>query len=388
MRPATASHPIALPEHVAAAEGDMAISAPGQPDHDVLGSLLAGCNANEVRTGPVRALPQVIAALGGNPQSVFRAADIDLDRFLSDHEQRLDYVETARLFSSAIGHTQCPHLGMLVGRRTSLDYLGPVALLMRSAATVGDALRDLVTHAQLHDRGSALMLLPLTEQFSLLGYVIQRHDLAEPKPLIDTAVMIGLQIMRELLGPTWTPVRVQLAYRKPSDSAAYLRAFGCPVRFNANVSAMVIANPQLGQKLGTANPQLHQSLHAAFSAAAELTLAEQISHQLHPLLLAGEARADQIASRVGLHIRTLHRRLEAEGTHLQQLVTASRQSLAFQLLGNTNLPVSLIAQSLQYQDPNAFSRAFRTWTGSSPQQWRHASQGVACADGSSPAHQE
>lgn len=377
MRPATASHPIALPEHVAAAEGDMAISAPGQPDHDVLGSLLAGCNANEVRTGPVQALPQVIAALGGNPQSVFQAADIDLDRFLSDHEQRLDYVETARLFSNAIGHTQCPHLGMLVGRRTSLDYLGPVALLMRSAATVGDALRNLVTHAQLHDRGSALMLLPLTGQFSLLGYVIQRHGLADPKPLIDTAVMIGLQIMRELLGPTWSPVRVQLAYRTPSDSAAYPRAFGCPVRFNANVSGMVIANPQLGQTLRTADPQLHQSLQAAFSAAAELTLAEQISHQLHPLLLAGEARADQIASRVGLHIRTLHRRLEAEGTHLQQLVTASRQSLAFQLLGNTNLPVSLIAQSLQYQDPNAFSRAFRTWTGSSPQQWRNASQGVA-----------
>lgn len=386
MRPATANHPIALPEHVAS-EGDVAISAPGQPGRSVPGSLLAGCNANEVRTGPMQALPQVIAALGGNPQSVFQAADIDLDRFLSDHEQRLDYVETARLFSSAIGHTQCPHLGMLVGRRTSLDYLEPVAPLMRSAATVGDALRDLVTHAQLHDRGSALMLLPLTDQFSLFGYVIHRHDLADPKPLIDTAVMIGLQIMRELLSPTWTPVRMQLAYRTPSDSAAYLRAFRCPVQFNANVSGFIIANSQLGQKLATANPQLHQSLHTAFSAAADLTLAEQISHQLPPLLLAGEARADQIAGRVGLHIRTLHRRLEAEGTHLLQLITASRHSLALQLLANTNLPVSLIAQSLQYQDPNAFSRAFRTWTGSSPQQWRNASHAVACAVGSGPAHQ-
>ncbi|WP_448680663.1 AraC family transcriptional regulator ligand-binding domain-containing protein [Pseudomonas nicosulfuronedens] len=386
MRPATANHQTA-PHARVAAEGDVAAAAHGQPGRSVLGSVLAGCNPNELRTGPVRALPQVITALGGNPQCVFKAADIDLSRFVSDHEQRLDYVETARLFATAIGHTRCPHLGMLVGRNVSLDYLGPVGQLMRSAATVGDALHDLVTHAQLHDRGSALMLLPLTGQFSLLGYVIQRHDLADPKPLIDTAVMIGLQIMRELLGPTWTPVRVQLAYRKPADSVPYLRAFGCPVRFNANVSGMVIANQQLGQTLGTANPQLHQSLLGVFSAAAGLTLAEQISHRLHPLLLAGEARSEQIANRVGLHIRTLHRRLEAEGTHLQQLVTASRQSLAFQLLANTNLPVSLIAQSLQYQDPNAFSRAFRTWTGSSPQQWRNASQGVAYADGSGSAHQ-
>ena len=378
MRPATANSPIASHDTFAADRNTAAAAVPHERSgQGVLDSALLGCNPNEVRTGPVKALPQVITALGGNPHRVFAAADIDLSRFLNDQEQRLDYVETARLLSIASGHTQCPHLGMLVGRRVSLDYLGPVAQLMRSAPTVGDALHDLVTHAQLHDRGSALMLLPLTDQFSLFGYVIHRHDLAAPKALIDTAVMIGLQIMRELLSPTWTPVRVQLAYRKPSDSAIYQRAFRCPVRFNANVSGFVIANQQLGQSLETANPQLHQSLHGAFSTAGGLTMAERISHQLPPLLLAGEARSEQIANRVGLHIRTLHRRLEAEGTHLQQLVTASRQSLAFQLLANTNLPVSLIAQSLQYQDPNAFSRAFRTWTGSSPQQWRNASQGVA-----------
>lgn len=377
MRPATAHLPTALHEIVASpGHAALAIAANEPPGQGVLESSLAGCNPNEVRTGPVRALPQVITALGGNPHCVFKAADIDLKRFLNDQEQRLDYVETSHLFSLAMGHTQCPHLGMLVGRRVRLDDLGPVGQLMRSAATVGDALHDLVTHARLHDRGAALMLLPLTDPFSLFGYVIHRHDLAAPEALIDTAVMIGLQIMRELLGASWTPVRVQLAYRRPTDSTAYQRAFRCPVRFNANVSGMIIANTQLRQALGSANPQLHRSLQGAFAAsAAGLTMAEQISHQLHPLLLAGEARSERIASRVGLHIRTLHRRLEAEGTHLQQLVTSSRQSLAFQLLANTNLPVSLIAQSLQYQDPNAFSRAFKTWTGSSPQQWRNASRG-------------
>ncbi len=32
-----------------------------------------------------------------------------------------------------------------------------------------------------------------------------------------------------------------------------------------------------------------------------------------------------------------------------------------------------IAYSLQYQDPNAFSRAFKSWTGCSPQHWRNTS---------------
>ncbi|RFQ09706.1 hypothetical protein D0N87_31100, partial [Pseudomonas sp. ATCC 13867] len=51
-------------------------------------------------------------------------------------------------------------------------------------------------------------------------------------------------------------------------------------------------------------PTSHQQLRGAIVAAtAGLTTSELIRHQLHSLLLAGEARAEQIAERVGLHIR-------------------------------------------------------------------------------------
>lgn len=101
-------------------------------------------------------------------------------------------------------HAQCTHLGILVGRRPCLKDLGPVGQLMQCAATAEEALHDLV-------------------------------DLTDPRPLIDTAVMIGLQILGELIGPHWPPVRVQLAYHKPADAAFYTRAFRCPVQFNASV---------------------------------------------------------------------------------------------------------------------------------------------------------
>ena len=333
-------------------------------------------NSGEVRTGPAKSLPQVITALGGDPVRVFEAADIDLEKFVNDRDQRLDYNETNHLFCTAIGQTQCPHLGMLVGRHSSLDDLGPVGQLMLCAATVEEALHDLVEHSKLHDRGAAPLFFPLTEQFSLLGYVINRNDLSTPRPIIDAAMMIGVRALRELIGPDWAPVRAQLAYRTPSDASAYVRMFRCPVQFNANVSGIVILNQQLRQRLKTAAPCRHELLRGAIAAAtSQLTTSELIRHQLHSLLLTGEANAGQIANRVGLHIRTLHRRLDAEGTHVQQLINESRQSLAMQLLTHTSLPVSAIAQSLQYQDPNAFSRAFKLWTGCSPRSWRSASCG-------------
>ena len=217
-------------------------------------SPLTLCNLGEMPTAPIKITPQVITALGGNPQQVFKAAGIDLHAFINDHEQRLGYNEISRLFNTAIQHTQCSSIGILVGLGFSLKNLGPIGQLMLSASTVEEALHDLVTHSKLHDRGGAPLLLPLNDQLSLLGYVIHSHDVIDPRSLIDVLIMIGFQTLRELLGPDWTPVRVQLAYHKPPDSAAYARVFRCPVQFNANVSGLVVSTPKLGQKLKTAKP--------------------------------------------------------------------------------------------------------------------------------------
>lgn len=327
----------------------------------------------ELRTGPVQILPQVIGELGGCPQQVFRSARLNLDQFINDGEHCLDYHDIARLFRTAVQHTHCDHIGLLVGRRFMLDDLGPVGRLMRFAGTVHEALHDLTAHSQLHDRGGTPLLLPLSGQFSLLGYVTHHYDLSNPAPVIDSVVMIGFRILRELLGPGWVPVRVQLAYRQPTNTAYHQRAFRCPVQFDAPVSGLVINNQQLHRRQATAAPHMHQLLQRAITATtASLTISEQVRRLLYPLLLEGKARTGDIATQVALHERTLRRRLEVEGTHLQQLISESRRDLALQLLRHTILPISAIAQALQYRDPNAFSRAFRTWMGISPQSWRNS----------------
>jgi AraC-like DNA-binding protein len=77
-----------------------------------------------------------------------------------------------------------------------------------------------------------------------------------------------------------------------------------------------------------------------------------------------------VAQQFGISQRTLRRKLDAEGKSFQALVNRTRHELACQLLRNTQLPVTHIAAALQYADANAFSRAFRQWTQSSPTAWR------------------
>ena len=84
----------------------------------------------------------------------------------------------------------------------------------------------------------------------------------------------------------------------------------------------------------------------------------------------GSSSADAVTRLFGIHERTLRRRLAEEGKNLHKLCQETRFELAQQLLENTEIPVTGIAAALHYEDPNAFSRAFRGWAGISPKQWR------------------
>ena len=101
-----------------------------------------------------------------------------------------------------------------------------------------------------------------------------------------------------------------------------------------------------------------------------MTFAEQVQGVLHQMIRGGGASAATVARLFGIHERTLRRRLEDEGKHLQQLINEERFEIAKQLLDHTSLPVAEIAAALHYADPNAFSRAFRGWAKLSPTQWR------------------
>ena len=79
---------------------------------------------------------------------------------------------------------------------------------------------------------------------------------------------------------------------------------------------------------------------------------------------------DGVASRLGLGIRTLQRRLQAEGTVFRDIVSDFQKHRAQELLFEGDIPTSEIASALGFYEPNSFRRAFRRWTGMTPDQFR------------------
>ena len=81
-----------------------------------------------------------------------------------------------------------------------------------------------------------------------------------------------------------------------------------------------------------------------------------------------------VASTLHLSPRTLHRRLEEEGSNFQAIKDALRRDMAIKRLAQTRQPLAQIAAELGFADSAAFYRAFVRWTSMAPAHYRRRLQ--------------
>ena len=92
-------------------------------------------------------------------------------------------------------------------------------------------------------------------------------------------------------------------------------------------------------------------------------------------LPSGMVAMSDVAAKLALSPRTMQRRIEAEGTSYQQLLRETREAVARHYLANTALPAAEISFLLGFDEPNSFHRAFRSWTGTTPDSVRQERAG-------------
>ncbi len=63
----------------------------------------------------------------------------------------------------------------------------------------------------------------------------------------------------------------------------------------------------------------------------------------------------------------MQRRLSRETTSYQAVLSETRESLARHYLSSSSLPIDEISFLLGYEDTHSFYRAFKDWTGLTPQ---------------------
>lgn len=328
---------------------------------------------------PIQAFPLVLEDLGCDARQIFARAKVDL-RLFDDPTRRISFNALGRLVEESIAATGCQHFGLLIGQRFNLDGMGDIRELMRNSATLGKACRSLVRHLHLQDRGAVPLLLPIGPTRMALGYSVLRHETPAIKHIHDGGLTIVFRLLKEICGADWKPPLVQFSYSRPADITPYQKFFGTRVSFDAGFSAVVLATESLAQPIERADPIRHELLAARIAErenSDQAGLADKVRRALQSMVFSGTASTDGIAHLFEVNERTLRRKLDAEGTSVQQLIQEATSTVAQQLLRETELSIAEIAAALYYNDTAAFSNAFRRWVGRSPNQWRKSVRGAA-----------
>jgi AraC-like DNA-binding protein len=320
----------------------------------------------------LRAVPEVLEELGADAAQVLAAAGID-PKDLREPGATVPYAAMGRLLSQCVAATGCPHFGLLAGAREGLSELGLVGFLARHSPTIGHALRNLVAFMHHYQRGGAPTLL-CDGDVTRLGYTIYHPHVESAEQVYDGAMAVCSNALRTLCGPEWAPLEVAFCHASPAELTPYEQVFEAPLRFDAPETFIAFPTQWLARPVSGADPMLYRILQQQVNHLTEgsdtATFRSTVRGMARSLLLMRRCSANEVAALFGVHRRTLHRHLKAEGVTFEGLVEEVRSDLALELLADGHMPLSQVSAALGYADASAFSRAFQRWFGESPTHWR------------------
>ena len=327
--------------------------------------------SGHVRIGPYLPIPELLRELGIEPAWVLAEVGLAAGDF-DDPERAIPVQTRGGLLAACARESGCDHFGLLLGQRQDASALGPVAFLLKHAPDVRIALSELVANFQLHNRMAALYL-ELTEQVAMLGYETLAPNLEGAAQVNDAAMAFAFNLMKGLCGSDWLPSEVRLRRLRPKEVEAYRRFFKAPVVFGAEQTALIFPAHWLDRKVKLADPALHDHLRRQLKTLrsdGDDDVESQVGRLMLGLLGTKRCSLDGLAAALGVHPRTLNRRLKASDTSFREIYESARHHLAMQLLCDTRSSIQNIGLALNYSGGNAFGRAFTQWEGVPPATWR------------------
>lgn len=308
---------------------------------------------------------------GLDVRKLFAEADLD-PNVLADGNGRFALASVQNLWHLAEQHSQSTCLGLDVGRRWSPKYFHALGFAWLSSATVFDALARL-------QRYSRLLSDNLNCQVSVQGDIC-KLTITEVYPDIeyaDSAIVAGATVLvtmlRELLGPNYNPIRVDLDLPRGSNSLYLEQFLRCPVYYQSDfavhLSLADCERPLMGASMELL--RANEEIAEAYLARMEKTdLRTRVEAELVARLPSGQVTEELLAIEMGLSLRTMQRQLQQQGTSFGMVLQDVRQHLAKNYVSDTSLSLTEIAYLLGFSDPANFSRAFRRWFDMSPSEYR------------------
>ncbi|MBS0293834.1 MAG: AraC family transcriptional regulator [Proteobacteria bacterium] len=319
----------------------------------------------------VQAIVQAYRARGMDPGAALSQAQITPDQW-RDSEARVSSGQFETLSAAAMRELDDEALGWFA-RRLPWGSYGLLARASLSAPTLGLALARWCRHHALLTDDILLQLTSAGDHARLA--ISERRELGALREFCLVSMLRNALGLASWFIDSRLPVlAAEFPFDAPPHAPAYAVLFDGPTRFGAPCAALHFDARYLALPLTRDEAAMKQMLQHALPLTVRQYRRDRLLVARVRQILAtdpGSAHnAGQLAGRLHLSTRTLHRQLKEEGATLQALKDEARSARAIDLLQRTRQPIKQVAETVGFANEKSFMRAFKGWTGQSPSEFR------------------
>lgn len=259
-----------------------------------------------------------------------------------------------------------PYLGVTVGSKLDLLAWEPIAQAAESAVTVGDLLNRFVLGSRDHASSIHQSLETAGNRSTFMFKRVLEPDFV---PAQIDAFYLGFmtRLMQSATDESWQPENVLITVSDPQaipEEFADLRI----VKGDHSGFRMSFPTEWLFERFEKSG--FRQRVQRASHSFPPQSLIEAVHRAIAPHIHEDDLTVDRAATLCGIDKRKLARKLQGKGTTIKKEIAYLRQERAEKALANSDQLILDIATKVGFADPTVFSRAFKNWTGQSPQEFR------------------
>jgi AraC-like DNA-binding protein len=315
----------------------------------------------QVRAAVLSHYEEVARQAGLNPQALLRKVGLT-PKMLSSPSQLIPFESAVALLEISARESGTSTFGLMMARVRRLSDFGPISLLLTHQPTTRTALHTIAQYRHLLNEALAMHMEDMGKYTLIREEIMTGHPGGAPQS-IEMAVGVLLLIFRAILGEHWRPVSAHFTHSASGELAAYKRLLGCPLHFDSDFNGLTCLKSDMDKPNAHADAAMAsyaQSFIEAIPPRGQSSLLLDVRRSVYLLLPMGRASVEQIASGLGMNVRTLQRRLDELELSFSQVLNDVRRELAQRYITHTQHSMGRVAEQLGYSNLSSFTRWFTT----------------------------
>jgi AraC-like DNA-binding protein len=319
---------------------------------------------------------KALEAYGLDAEAILAKCGIDRP-LLNDPDHRVPIDQIGQLLQLVITETKDPAFGLKVGTFVGPTTFHALSMSMWLSSSLKDAFDRAILYGQLLSDAGRSGLEEKDDEYCYWTELIS--DGREFAEVIEFAAMDALyaamiSFCRAVYGEDFTPVRVSLMRDEPKDVSPYLDFFRCPVDFGQSKISLHFDKASLEKPLSSGHPELLKHSDHVIVESMNRFDKQDVVNRLRGKLLerlpSGKPTLRDIAFSLNTSLRSLQRKLSEQDLTYEQVLEDVRRDLAQKYIAQPHLSIGEISYLLGFGSQTNFSRAFKSWMGVTPREYR------------------